>query len=661
MVRRLAYLAFAAAAVKAVRIDDEDVPKTAEEVREAVKEAGDKAEEVAAKGGMSPGKAAKMAADAVEEAGGSHDDIDAAVDDSADAAAERNEKNGLIEVSMAALEKLAKKTRTDVDEDVVEEVKHRFDATEASTKAARARAEAAEKAREAREAAAEKKAAALQEESDAEAKKIVAMGKTQAQALRIRDEKIAAEKQAILEAKEAALASGRAAAKVVRMQGKCKEEIGHAAYAAVLEGGGSESDAAHLAIEETAFEEKKEEPKIIVADGEEAEETEETPCEEISKASEEISKASPLQQAPDPLAKINATRGVRKSSAVASVQAELQADLDELNNKPPVEEASSLLEVDALGKETLAKYLEITMKRIMDTNPSAADLAQHLEPGIVGNINRLSQGAPNAQLLATKTILTKYKVTPSFEADKKEFLAALKELYSTVMPTIDGPCECMKEFGYVDGKLYKGCSETPDWEGHQWCYVVGGTKCPVAKDSHVTGEVRKFRECKPKTCHCPWKTTPVVSKTAAEAAKATKAMKEIKATKIAKAAAAGAEASGAAGAAGAAEEPCDLDTNSSMLESSIDPEDQCVCLPPGGPGGKTFYGRMKEPLPEDEEPLMPGEEPAVAPKEPPVAPKDTEEPEPAKVEVPAAASNITLAGNNTTKVEAAVNESTGNQ
>lgn len=612
MVRRLAYLAFAAAAVKAVRIDDEDVPKTAEEVREAVKAAADKAEEVAAKGGMYPGKAAKMAADAVEEAGGSHDDIDAAVDDAADAAAERNEKDGLIEVTTKALEKLAKKTRSDVDKDVVEELKHRFDPSEGSTKAARARAEAAEKAREEREAAAEKKAAALQEESDAEAKKIVAMGKTQREALKVRDAKKAAETRALMEAREAALASGRAAARVTRMQGKSKEEIGHAAYAAVLEGGGSESDAAHLAIEETAYE------KAITLD-------DEAPCEKSGKAKTAEKRSLP-----------------RKSSAVVAVQAELAADLDQLDAKPSDDEPASLLEEDALGKETLAKYLEVTMKRIMDTNPSPADLSGHLEPGIVGNINRLSAGAPNSQLLATKAILSKYKVTPSFEADKKEFLAALRELYATVMPTVDGPCECMKEFGYVDGKLYKGCSETPDWEGHQWCYVVGGVKCPVAKDSHITGEVRKFRECKPKTCHCPWKTAPVISKTAAEAANAMKAIKTAKAAAAAK-----------AQANSTGEDPCDADTNSSMLESSIDPEDQCVCLPPGGPGGKTFYGRMKEPLPEDEEPLMPGEDPAIAPKEP--------EPEPAKVEVPTVSPNITQVGNETNKVEAAVNESTGNQ
>merc|ERR1712196_462858 len=57
------------------------------------------------------------------------------------------------------------------------------------------------------------------------------------------------------------------------------------------------------------------------------------------------------------------------------------------------------------------------------------------------------------------------------------------------------------------GEEYEGCSETPDWKGHDWCYVKGGDQCATALDSVHDGEERKYRECEeanPCACMTSW-------------------------------------------------------------------------------------------------------------------------------------------------------------
>jgi len=165
----------------------------------------------------------------------------------------------------------------------------------------------------------------------------------------------------------------------------------------------------------------------------------------------------------------------------------------------------------------------------------------------------------------------------------------------------------MKEFGYIDKKLYKGCSKTSD-SNTTWCYVVGGSKCPVAGDSTHEGEVRKFRECKPKECVCPWKTTPFVAK------KKKKKLPNPNQTKEADSADSSdsdADDSNCINASNASDDDDSNGTevNSSLLQSDIDPEDQCLCLPAAGPGGRRFFGFMKEPTADDEESEAAAEEP----------------------------------------------------
>eukprot|EP00441_Pelagodinium_beii_P044847 CAMPEP_0197623260 /NCGR_PEP_ID=MMETSP1338-20131121/3310_1 /TAXON_ID=43686 ORGANISM="Pelagodinium beii, Strain RCC1491" /NCGR_SAMPLE_ID=MMETSP1338 /ASSEMBLY_ACC=CAM_ASM_000754 /LENGTH=49 /DNA_ID= /DNA_START= /DNA_END= /DNA_ORIENTATION= len=49
----------------------------------------------------------------------------------------------------------------------------------------------------------------------------------------------------------------------------------------------------------------------------------------------------------------------------------------------------------------------------------------------------------------------------------------------------------MTEWNY-QGAIYEGCSETPDWSGHDWCYVQGGSECTSYLNSSVDGEDRKW-------------------------------------------------------------------------------------------------------------------------------------------------------------------------
>jgi len=64
-------------------------------------------------------------------------------------------------------------------------------------------------------------------------------------------------------------------------------------------------------------------------------------------------------------------------------------------------------------------------------------------------------------------------------------------------------CDCQANWAY-NGATYQGCSETPDWAGHDWCYLEGGTSCPTYQNSTVTGETRKWRECSGCNCLTTW-------------------------------------------------------------------------------------------------------------------------------------------------------------
>jgi hypothetical protein len=78
----------------------------------------------------------------------------------------------------------------------------------------------------------------------------------------------------------------------------------------------------------------------------------------------------------------------------------------------------------------------------------------------------------------------------------------------TPTPTDDawtqkGPCVCMDIYDHK-GVTYQGCAKSPDFDS-PWCYVVGGTECPNAKDSNVVGETKKYRTCKdPCECQSSW-------------------------------------------------------------------------------------------------------------------------------------------------------------
>merc|ERR1719221_2118917 len=56
-----------------------------------------------------------------------------------------------------------------------------------------------------------------------------------------------------------------------------------------------------------------------------------------------------------------------------------------------------------------------------------------------------------------------------------------------------------------EGATYKGCAETPDWEGHDWCYVQGTKEqCVTAMDSTKEDEEKDYRECAPCNCMQRW-------------------------------------------------------------------------------------------------------------------------------------------------------------
>merc|ERR1719422_2568420 len=56
--------------------------------------------------------------------------------------------------------------------------------------------------------------------------------------------------------------------------------------------------------------------------------------------------------------------------------------------------------------------------------------------------------------------------------------------------TCVGPCDCKANWTYM-GLVYSGCAETPDWENHDWCYVIDGPHCPYATESTINpGEWR---------------------------------------------------------------------------------------------------------------------------------------------------------------------------
>jgi hypothetical protein len=76
--------------------------------------------------------------------------------------------------------------------------------------------------------------------------------------------------------------------------------------------------------------------------------------------------------------------------------------------------------------------------------------------------------------------------------EKDEWLNKMEEFLSKKVVR-DQPCTCMEEFSW-QGQNYSNCSETPDYDG-PWCYVVGGIKCPWAKDSVIPTEKKKWTPC----------------------------------------------------------------------------------------------------------------------------------------------------------------------
>ncbi len=61
---------------------------------------------------------------------------------------------------------------------------------------------------------------------------------------------------------------------------------------------------------------------------------------------------------------------------------------------------------------------------------------------------------------------------------------------------LDSPvCSCLEQWSYR-GDTYFGCQETPDWEGHYWCYLQS-LVCSSGINTYVTGETKHWRECDP--------------------------------------------------------------------------------------------------------------------------------------------------------------------
>ena len=67
----------------------------------------------------------------------------------------------------------------------------------------------------------------------------------------------------------------------------------------------------------------------------------------------------------------------------------------------------------------------------------------------------------------------------------------------------DSPCNCMTAWTYL-GEVYEGCAETPDWQGNDWCYVQGGANCAEALETTMAGEDRMYRQCSPCNCMTAW-------------------------------------------------------------------------------------------------------------------------------------------------------------
>lgn len=76
-----------------------------------------------------------------------------------------------------------------------------------------------------------------------------------------------------------------------------------------------------------------------------------------------------------------------------------------------------------------------------------------------------------------------------------------------------GACGCQETWSYSGAKgdddevEYQGCAETPDWSDHQWCYVNNGSACKFAKTSTIPGETRKYKKCGPCACKDVWSYT----------------------------------------------------------------------------------------------------------------------------------------------------------
>ena len=51
--------------------------------------------------------------------------------------------------------------------------------------------------------------------------------------------------------------------------------------------------------------------------------------------------------------------------------------------------------------------------------------------------------------------------------------------------------------GSGTGKLKYRCSSTPDWQGHECCYVQGDPEWVTSLDSSVESELKRYCDCSP--------------------------------------------------------------------------------------------------------------------------------------------------------------------
>eukprot|EP00929_Paragymnodinium_shiwhaense_P016183 TRINITY_DN124393_c0_g1_i1.p1 TRINITY_DN124393_c0_g1~~TRINITY_DN124393_c0_g1_i1.p1 ORF type:complete len:317 (+),score=92.48 TRINITY_DN124393_c0_g1_i1:74-1024(+) len=147
------------------------------------------------------------------------------------------------------------------------------------------------------------------------------------------------------------------------------------------------------------------------------------------------------------------------------------------------------------GDPQLARQQERQAERLREN--ADASLRAATDSGLLQVGSRSKSGAKAATVAAKlRQVEKEVSASRQLEAEASQLLGGTKNAMDTHTSPQDQACRCMQEWRYAqDGKKYPGCAETPDWAGHHWCYVEGGTLCKSAKDSEVATESRKFREC----------------------------------------------------------------------------------------------------------------------------------------------------------------------